>query len=110
MRTDSLLKMPLNERNCPLIVINVCKLISYLVVRFEPLGALFMLINYTCYITHIESLNRCCLLGKYICPTTHFFMTFIIICYSYGNETELVVGWLEVELMRVLRFFVTSVE
>ena len=27
-----------------------------------------------------------------------------MLCYDYENETELVVGWLEDELMRILRF------
>ena len=31
---------------------------------------------------------------------THFFMTFMITCYGYEIEIELVVGWLEVELVR----------
>jgi len=30
-------------------------------------------------------------------------------CYAYETETELEVGWLKDELMRVLRFFVVSV-
>jgi len=40
-------------------------------------GALFMLINYTCYISHVVLLNGCCLR-----PITHFFMAFTIICYG----------------------------
>jgi len=32
-------------------------------------------------------------------------MTFTMICYGYEIEAELVVGWLEDELIRVLRFF-----
>jgi len=38
-----------------------------------------------------------------------FFMTSMMLCYAYEIENELVVGWLEDELMRVLRFFVVSV-
>jgi len=33
----------------------------------------------------------------------------MITCYGYEIEIELVVGWLEDELMRVLRFFVAGV-
>jgi len=33
-----------------------------------------------------------------------------MICNGYEIETDLVVGWLEDELMRVLRFFMVSVE
>jgi len=32
---------------------------------------------------------------------THFSLTCMMICYGYEIETELVVGWFEVELMRV---------
>jgi len=32
-----------------------------------------------------------------------------MLCYVYGNETEYVVGWLEDELIRILRFFVVGV-
>jgi len=49
------------------------------------------------------------MLGKYIYPITHFFMTSLIICYGYGNETELVVGWLEDEPMRISTFIVVVV-
>ena len=45
------------------------------------------------------------MLDKYICRITHFFMAFMIICYDIESKTEMVVGWLEVELMRGLRFF-----
>ena len=31
---------------------------------------------------------------------TNFIMTFVIKCYNWEIETELVVRWLEVELMR----------
>ena len=32
---------------------------------------------------------------------THSFMTFMMSCYGYETKAELVVGWLEDELMRV---------
>ena len=40
---------------------------------------------------------------------THSLWFLWMSCYGYGNETKLVVGWLEDELMRILRFFVVGI-
>lgn len=49
-----------------------------------------------------------CSVSLYV-ANTHSFMTFLMSCYGYGIEIKLVVGWLEDELMRVLRSFVVGV-
>ena len=40
---------------------------------------------------------------------THFFMTVTMICYGNEIETELVVGWLEVKLIRAFEVLVVGV-
>jgi len=48
-------------------------------------------------------LDGCYLLGKLYVAITYFFMTFMMTCYGYEIETQLVVRWLKVELMRVFK-------
>ena len=53
--------------------------------------------------------DGCGWLGKLHVAIAPFFVVFIMACYAYEIETELVVRWLQVELMRVLKFFVVDV-
>ena len=43
-----------------------------------------------------------CSVSLYV-AITYFIMTFMIKCYDCEIETELVVGWVQVELMRVFK-------
>jgi len=45
-------------------------------------------------------MDAVCSVSLYV-AITHFFITFMMTCCGYEIEIELIVGWLEVELMRV---------
>ena len=60
------------------------------------------------YVVMCRLMDVVCLVSSYA-AITHFFMTFMIICYGYGIEnhvdSRMTWGW----TMRVLRFFVVGV-
>jgi len=54
------------------------------------------------YIVMCRWKDVACSVNLYV-AITYFFMIFVIKCYDCKIETELVVGWLKVELMRVFK-------
>jgi len=60
------------------------------------------------YVVMCRWMDVVCSVSLYV-SITHSFMTFMMPHYGHRIEIELIVGWLEDELMRVLRFFVVGV-
>jgi len=53
-------------------------------------------------------MDAACSVSLYV-AISYFITTFVIKCYDYEITTELEVRWIEVKLMRFLRFFVVGI-
>jgi len=82
-------------------------LASHLVSSLQSIEFLFRLMRYECYTCRIALLDRRWWLGKFI--RSYFILTIMIACMAMKLKTNLVVGLLEDELKRILRFLLVSV-